>query len=56
MYYLCGLIMVGDDVIVWMDLMDMGKVYVFLGEDGWFFDVVFCLEFVNVNLVDFVCV
>lgn len=48
-YYLTGSIMVGSDVFVRMDPLDMGKVYVFDAEDGHYLDVALCPELCDIN-------
>jgi putative transposase len=53
-HYLAGSIMVGTDLFVRMDPMDMGKAYVFSGDDGRFLDVALCPELADVNPVEFV--
>jgi putative transposase len=48
-YYLTGSIMVGSEVFVRMDPLDMGKVYVFDAEDGRYLDVALCPELSDIN-------
>ena len=48
-YYLCGSILVGTDVFCRLDPLDMGRMYVFDGDDGRFLDVAICPELSDVN-------
>jgi putative transposase len=53
-YYLTGSIMVGTEVFVRLDPIDMGKVYAFSVEDGRFLDVAICPELSDVNPAEYV--
>ncbi|MCW5708708.1 DDE-type integrase/transposase/recombinase [Shinella sp.] len=53
-YYLAGSIMVGTEVFVRLDPIDMGKVYAFSVEDGRFLDVAICPELSDVNPAEYV--
>ncbi|MCT7662256.1 DDE-type integrase/transposase/recombinase [Shinella kummerowiae] len=53
-YYLTGSIMVGAEVFVRLDPIDMGKVYAFSLEDGRFLDVAICPELSDVNPAEYV--
>lgn len=48
-YYLSGSIMIGADVFCRLDPLDMGRMYVFDGDDGRFLDVAICAELADVN-------
>nr|WP_298099688.1 DDE-type integrase/transposase/recombinase [uncultured Shinella sp.] len=53
-YYLTGAIMVGTEVFVRLDPLDMGKVYAFSLEDGRFLDMAICPELSDVNPAEYV--
>jgi transposase InsO family protein len=53
-YYLSGRILPGTDVIVRLDPIDMGKVYVFSASDGQFLDTAICPELRDINRPAFV--
>lgn len=53
-YYLTGSIMVGTEVFVRLDPIDMGKVYAFSVEDGRFLDAAICPELSDVNPAEYV--
>lgn len=53
-YYLTGSIMVGTDVFCRLDPLDMGRMYVFDGNDGRFLDVAICAELADVNPQEYV--
>lgn len=53
-YYICGTIMVGTDVFVRLDPMDMGKVYVYSADGQQFLDEAICPELSNIDRVAFV--
>lgn len=53
-FYLVGSIMVGADLFCRMDPMDMGRMYVFDGNDGRFLDVAICAELAGVNPQEYV--
>jgi hypothetical protein len=48
-YYLAGSIPMGSDLFCRMDPLDMGRMYVFDGDDGRFLDVAICAELADVN-------
>lgn len=52
--YLSHSILVGTDVFVRLDPIDMGKIYVFAAEDGRFLDVAECAELLDVDRPAFV--
>ncbi|WP_208987010.1 DDE-type integrase/transposase/recombinase [Stappia sp. TSB10P1A] len=54
LYYLSGRILPGTDVIVRLDPIDMGKVYVFSAADGRFLDTAICPELRDINRPAFV--
>ncbi|MFM2279625.1 MAG: hypothetical protein RLZZ444_1856, partial [Pseudomonadota bacterium] len=52
--YLAGSILPGTDLFCRRDPMDMGRLYVFDGNDGRFLDVAICAELAGVNPAEFV--
>lgn len=53
-YYLAGSIMPGTDVFCRLDPLDMGRMYVFDGNDGRFLDIAICAELTDVNPQEYV--
>lgn len=53
-YYLVGTILPGTDLFCRMDPIDMGRMYVFDGNDGRFLDVAICAELAGVNPQEYV--
>lgn len=53
-YYLVGTILPGTDLFCRMDPIDMGRMYVFDGDDGRFLDVAICAELAGVNPQEYV--
>lgn len=48
-YYLAGSIEIGADVFCRLDPLDMGRMYVFDGDDGRYLDAAICPELADVN-------